>query len=224
MGMPQSNAAAEVRPLRPRPDNMVWIPGGDFRMPRDRGIDEAGRTRRAFVTGFWMDRAPVTVRQFGEFVAATDYADGFAVLVRPFDDRPAVHVTYRDAEAYSAWAHKALPTEAEWEFAAQGSYELCGMTSGIWEWTADWYWPRAGGQSPNACCASDLPGDEARANPPNLLVPRKVLKGGSCLCGRSCTADYAGRTRCQPIDVSAAHIGFRCVAGATGVRARSAYS
>jgi formylglycine-generating enzyme required for sulfatase activity len=38
-------------------------------------------------------------------------------------DHPAVHVAWRDVEAYAAWAGKALPTEAEWERAAWGGCE-----------------------------------------------------------------------------------------------------
>jgi sulfatase modifying factor 1 len=43
--------------------------------------------------------------------------------IEGLDKHPAVHVAYRDVEAYAKWAGKELPTEAEWEFAARGGLD-----------------------------------------------------------------------------------------------------
>src|SRR6476661_3876853 len=54
-------------------EGMVYIPGGTFRMGSDRHYPEEAPVHRVTVDGFWMDRTPVTNRQFREFVNATGY-------------------------------------------------------------------------------------------------------------------------------------------------------
>jgi formylglycine-generating enzyme len=56
----------------PGPD-MVWIPGGTFQMGSDKHYPEEAPVHRVAVDGFWIDRTPVTNRQFRAFVNDTHY-------------------------------------------------------------------------------------------------------------------------------------------------------
>ena len=52
---------------------MIYVPGGTFRMGSDKHYPEEAPAHRVSVDGFWMDRPPVTNRQFREFVQATGH-------------------------------------------------------------------------------------------------------------------------------------------------------
>ncbi len=54
-------------------DGMLRIPGGTFRMGSDKHYPEEAPVHRATVDEFYIDRTPVTNRQFKEFVRATGH-------------------------------------------------------------------------------------------------------------------------------------------------------
>ena len=108
-----------------------------------------------------VDRGPVTVAQYADFVAATGYvtdAEAFgdagvfdegrkawrlaagAFWRQPFGktaggappDHPVTQVSHRDARAYCAHYGCRLPTAAEWEAAAE--YGLDSAATGLYPW------------------------------------------------------------------------------------------
>jgi formylglycine-generating enzyme len=56
----------------PRP-GMTWLSGGMFRMGSDKHYPEEAPVHRVTVDGFWIDRTPVTNREFRRFVDATGH-------------------------------------------------------------------------------------------------------------------------------------------------------
>jgi len=79
---------------------------------------------------FAIDETPVTNAQYAEFLSLSRYRprhrENFLrhwVNGRPVggsEDHPVVYVDLDDARAYAHWAGKRLPTEEEWQYAAQG--------------------------------------------------------------------------------------------------------
>jgi formylglycine-generating enzyme required for sulfatase activity len=153
-------------------------------------------------------------------------------------DHPVVHVSHRDAVAFSRWAGVRLPTEAEWEFAARGG--LAGRTfpwgdelepagehrMNVWQGTfptdntlADGYLgtcPVAAFE-PNAFGMYNMTGNvwEWTSELHERGRPDRIQKGGSYLCHASYCRRYriAARQVVTP-DSSTANIGFRCAADA----------
>jgi formylglycine-generating enzyme required for sulfatase activity len=68
-----TDARTGTAPGSPPSKNMVWIPGGTFRMGSERHYPEERPVQHVDVAGFWIDQHPVTNLDFLRFVKATGY-------------------------------------------------------------------------------------------------------------------------------------------------------
>jgi ergothioneine biosynthesis protein EgtB len=82
---------------------------------------------------------------------------------------PVAHLSFYEAAAYAAWAGARLPTEFEWEAAAQAG--LLDGSGEVWEWTRSSYDPYPGFR-PLAGAVAEYNG--------KFMVGQLVLRGGSC--------------------------------------------
>ena len=94
------------------PQNMVYIPSGEFIMGhRDEPKTKGGQS--VLLEAFFIDRFEVTREQYKTF--KPDY--NFHLKKAKF---PVSMVTFSNAEGYCQWKGKRLPTESEWEYSARG--------------------------------------------------------------------------------------------------------
>ena len=120
---------------------LVRTPAGAFAMGDGEGSDCP--KHRVELSEYWIGVSCVTNRQYEVFVKATGHrkpetADWGAPIwkngghPKEVADHPVVCVSWEDATAYAKWAGCELPTEAQWEKAAQGPLGL------KYPWGTDW--------------------------------------------------------------------------------------
>jgi sulfatase modifying factor 1 len=106
----------EIKARRRTRDNMILLPGRTFRMGSDRHYPEEAPSHSVRVSNFWMDRTPVTNRQFAQFVEATGHVT-FAEIPPRAEDYPGAlpHMLYAGSLTFRAPAHPVDPRDwSQW--------------------------------------------------------------------------------------------------------------
>ncbi|MBQ4913796.1 SUMF1/EgtB/PvdO family nonheme iron enzyme [Maribacter sp. MMG018] len=133
-GTPRLASVVEKTEIKKKVKGMVRIPEGQFTFKGTHGDGfipyPMYREGQVFeMDSYLMDKHPVTNAEFKKFIDATDYRpadeDNFlrhwtgGNIPEGQKDFPVVYVSYEDAKAFAKWAKKRLPTELEWQYAAQ---------------------------------------------------------------------------------------------------------
>jgi gamma-glutamyl hercynylcysteine S-oxide synthase len=128
------------------PSDMVLVPGSAISIkvaPADEFIPYPEVNMTTKIDSFLIDKYPVTNSQYYDFITNTGYSPTDTVrylrnwqsgTFRQGQDKyPVVYISYEDIEAYARWAGKRLPTQAEWQLAAQGT------DNRKWPWGNDFH-------------------------------------------------------------------------------------
>jgi formylglycine-generating enzyme required for sulfatase activity len=130
------------------PSEMVLVPKASIRYNLTTGEDfiiypDINIPVTSVVDSFLIDKYPVTNAQYFEFISKSGYRPAdtsnylkhwYSGTFRPGQENyPVVYVSIEDINAFTKWAGKRLPTQAEWQLAAQGTDKR------KWPWGDDFY-------------------------------------------------------------------------------------
>ncbi len=119
--------------LSGNPNNELQIPAGRYRHITTHGdvflpYPEKDTTMHE-ISAFLMDKNLVSNTDFKKFLTSTRYKPKDAAnflkhwkngqIPKGEENKPVVYVSLEDARAYAKWAGKRLPTEKEWQYAAE---------------------------------------------------------------------------------------------------------
>jgi formylglycine-generating enzyme required for sulfatase activity len=239
---------------------ITFIEGGVFSMGGNDGEENEKPVHQVSLKNYWIGKYEVTVSEYMTFVEETNshfpewLEKGNSYYINseggnyysnkgytgPRSNLPIVGINWDDATAYCEWLSKKttqnyrLPTEAEWEFAANGGNKSSGYKFSGSNEINDVGWVgensnnkihQVGSKKPNSLEIHDLTGNvwewcadwfapytnSYQTNPLNLMGDKRfrVVRGGAF----SYSKDYSRNTFRSPVEPSTKYdfTGFRVV-------------